>query len=148
MRGITFEYSINKNTFKMTIKCSVDILFTDTNTIGKVLGFSCRQIFKDIETESSDIIKISTQDIIRVECSIVTGSFINGRRCHSIYEFASNKVNVGYKIIEVPNNIIYLPVVPKRINFIQISFVDQNGESIDFRGENITCRIHIKRESR
>lgn len=145
-RGITFLYGINKNTLKTSIKCSVDLLFNFKNSVHKMFGFKCIGIKNGVWTESEDIIRISNQDIIRVECNIVSGSFINGKRCHSIYEFPSNKVNVGYKIIEQPKNIIYLPVVPRRINYIQISFVDQNGENIDFRGENITCRIHIKKE--
>lgn len=144
-RKFTFDYKINKNTLKTMIKCSADLLFGFTNSIHEVFGFKCSGIKRGTWTESEDIIRISNQDIIRVECNIVSGSFINGKRCHSIYEFASNKVNVGYKIIEQPKNIIYLPVVPRRINYIQISFVDQDGELIDFRGENITCRIHIKK---
>lgn len=51
-------------------------------------------------------------------------------------------------IIEQPRNIIYLRVVPKRINFISLSVVDQNGYLIDFREEQITCRIHIKRNDK
>lgn len=143
--NITFTYKINKNTLKTTIKCSADIDFRNPNSIRKVFGFPAELIKSEVETESSDIVKISTQDIIRVECDIISGSFINGKRSHSIYEFACNKVGVGYKIIEQPKNIIYLPVVPRRIKSIAISFVDQNGELIDFRGENITCRIHIKK---
>lgn len=94
------------------------------------------------------MIKISKLNVIRVECNIVSGAYVNGRQCHSIYEFASNKVDAGYKIVEQPVNVIYMPVVPRRINCIQISVVDQNGELVDFRGEEITCRIHIKRDGK
>lgn len=144
-KKIEFNYKINKNTLKTLIKCSTGINFAKPNSIRNVFGFPAVLIERNIETESLDIVKISTQDVIRVECDIISGSFINGKRSHSIYEFASNKVDVGYKIIEQPKNIIYLPVVPRRIKSISITFVDQNGDLIDFRGESITCRIHIKK---
>lgn len=145
---ISFEYKINKNTLKTTINCSAKIVFGFMESILEVFGFKGeygKQIQANVEAESDDVIKISKLSVIRVECNIVTGAYVNGRLCHSIYEFPSNKVDVGYKIIEQPRNIIYLPIVMKRISFIQISIVDQDGNPIDFRGEDITCRIHIKR---
>lgn len=145
-RGITFEYKINKNTLKTSIKCSADLIFGFTNSIHGLLGYNGPGIRRNTWGESQDIIRISNQDVIRIECNIVSGSYMNGKLCHSIYEFASNKVAVGYKLIEQPKNIIYLPVVQRRINNIQISITDQNGELIDFRGENIICRIHIKKD--
>lgn len=146
----SFEYTINRNTFKTSVTCSTTLAIGDQfrdNILTKIFGFTdSKSIPKDTFKESNEVVKITSQDVVRVECNIVSGSYINGKRSQSIYEFATNKVNVGYKIIERPNNLIYLPVNTKRINFIQISFVDQNGDLIDFRGESITCRIHIKKK--
>lgn len=147
--GFSFEYEINKNTFKTKIKCSTSIYIGNlrsNNILKKIFGFSQNKVILKNTTESStDIIKISSQDVIRVECDIATGSYINGDRCHAIYEFATNKVEVGHKIIERPRNLIYLPVAVRRLNHIEISLVDQNGELIDLRGETVTCCIHIKK---
>lgn len=149
--GISFDYKVSKSTFKTTINCSTAIYAgaNQSNCILRhIFGYSEEKIFPiNTDITSNDIIKISSQDVVRVECNIVSGSYINGKRSQSIYEFATNKVEAGYKIIERPNNLIYLPVTSKRINFIQISFFDQNGELIDFRGESITCRIHIKKNT-
>lgn len=166
--GVIFEYTLNKNTLKTTIKCNTP-LHIESKSVFEVLGFvnknvtldlvtesgnllkfpkNGRTISADVQTESDDVVKISKLNVIRIECNIVTGAYVNGRLCHSLYEFASNKVDLGYKIVEQPNNIIYMPVVPRRINCIQISVVDQDGEKVDFRGEDITCRIHIKRDEK
>lgn len=149
--SITFEYEINKNTLKTTFKCSARILFGFADSIYEVFGFKGEwgyEIPAHTSSESNDIIKISKLNIIRVECNIVSGAYVNGKPRHTIHEFASNKVHVGYKIIEQPRNIIYLPLIQKRINSIHISIVDQEGRPIDFRGEEIACRIHIKRDDK
>lgn len=140
---VSFEFAINKNTLKTTIKCSNEIDCSQTNSILKVFGFNEKTVKAKTETKSTDIIKITQLNVIRVECNIVSGAYINGKPCHSIYEFASNKVDIGYKIVEQPSNVIYLPIVPSRINYIEIKIVDQDGNLVDFRGEGITCRIHI-----
>lgn len=149
-KGFSFNYTINKNTLKTSIECTTALAIGDqfpANILTKIFGFTnSGLILENTYAESDGIIKISSQDIVRVECNIVSCSYINGRRSQSIYEFATNRVGVGYKIIERPNNLIYLPITSRRINFIQISFVDQEGEPVDFRGESITCRIHIKRD--
>ena len=143
--GLT--YLINKNTLKTIINSTTDLSAEPEDSVFRVLGF--RSLIKaNTPVESEDVIKISKLNVIRVECNIVSGAYVNGRPSHSLYEFASNKVDVGYKIIEQPNNIIYLPVVPRRISCIQIVIVDQDGRPVDFRGEEISCRIHIKREDK
>ena len=54
-------------------------------------------------------------------------------------------VSPGEKIIESPRNLIYLPITSSgSIPRIEISVLDQNGDPIDFRGETITIRLHIR----
>lgn len=98
-KNISFVYKINKNTLKTTIQCSAEIDFTCLYSIHKVLGFDRTKIPRNTETESPNIIKISSQDVIRVKCNIVCGSYINGYPSHTLYEFATNKVDVGYKML-------------------------------------------------
>lgn len=147
----TFDFIINKNTLKTWIRCTREIIGCcelNKKSLIEVLGFERDQLIEaDKWIESKNVVKISDINVIRVECNIVTGSYVDGRLSHSIYEFPCGKVDIGYKLVEQPVNIIYLPVVPKQINCIQIKFVDQNGNLINFRGETITCRIHIKRDA-
>lgn len=144
-KGFSFEYEINRNTLKTKIKCS-EAIFLSSQSVLKVFGFENQITSANEWIESENTVQISKINVLRVECNIVSGAYINGKLCHAIYEFASNKVDVGYKIIEQPTNIIYLPVVPRRISNIQIYVVDQDGNLVDFRGETVTCRIHIKRD--
>lgn len=143
--NVTFNFVVNKNTLKSTITCSTALYFDETNSIRSIFGFSSIFIEANTPTESENIIQITQLNAIIIECDIVRGSYINGQKCHSLYEFAPN-VEVGYKIIEAPKHIVYLPVTTHRIRSIQIKVVDQDRNPIDFRGEKITCRIHIKRD--
>lgn len=143
---VSFDYIIDKAALRVGIRADVEI-YRPNDSVLSVLGFTDYLYFKP-STEfiyANDIVRISDVNIIRIECNLVSGAYINGKPCHSIYEFASNKVGVGHKIIEQPPNVVYMPITADRINFIQVSIVDQNGQLINFRGEDITCRIHIKR---
>ena len=62
---------------------------------------------------------------------------------HMIHEFFP-AVPPGYKIIEIPSQVIYLPVTVKSIDHLQLRIVDQKVDLIYFRGETITIRLHIK----
>lgn len=78
------------------------------------------------------------------ESSVYTGSFINNKSSHTLHEFYPD-VATGYKINETPRNLIYLPIVDRTIRTLHCDIVDQNNNLIDFQGETITCRIHIKK---
>ena len=52
-------------------------------------------------------------------------------------------VGPGYKIVEKPINVVYLPLSSSQIMSIRIWITDQNNNIIDFRGESITLRIEI-----
>lgn len=130
----------------MKIKLETDVIidFTPKDCIASVLGFENRVLSKGLH-KSDRIVNITNVNNIRIDCDLTTGSFHNGKSTHTIYEFSPN-VDAGYKINEQPRHLVYLPVIRRRINTINITIVDQNGDLVDFRGEQITCRIHIKRE--
>lgn len=143
--NLTYEVSVASS--KVKIIFGTTITWT-AGSVLNVIGFHRADSLtfnKNWVYWSSSIVKITDIDVIRIECDIVSGSYINGRHCHTIHQFSHCKVNPGFKFIEVPQHIIYLPITEKRLRNIQISIVDQNGEAINFRGEQITCRIHIKK---
>lgn len=138
-----FELKANNNTLKCEIKSNGTIYFNRGNTIGKLLGFSATVLKPNILNISDlpvNIIKINT---IRVDCNIIEGSYFNDKAMHILHEFSLN-VPPGYKINEVPRNVIYLPVTADQIRSITIKFLDQDGDLINFREENITVRLHLK----
>lgn len=145
LRKVEFSLTENKNTLKCEILCSQPINFTKPNTIGPLLGFKAKRILAPNRTHISrhpaDILKLN---VIRVECNIIKGAYLNNKPVHTIHEFLP-KVPPGYKIIETPQNVIYFPIAAKSIHDLNLSFVDQENIPINFRGETITVRLHIKK---
>lgn len=143
-QNIKFELVVNPNTLKCEVYCSLHIGFTLSNSIGSLLGFSKKKLEPNKWHESDRLADILKVHMIRVDCNIVEGSFINGTSAHIIHEF-SPQVPPGYKISEVPNNVIYYPITVKSISSLDVTLNDQNNKLIDFRGEFITIRLHIKK---
>lgn len=144
-KNVRILISSDSRTMKCTIESNVVIDFAQKDCIGPILGFKKRKI--EVGTHKSDgLVDIQRVKNLRIDCDLISGSFHNGKSTHTIYEF-DPLVDPGYKINEQPKHLIYLPVVRHRISTINISILDHNGELVDFRGENIICRIHIKRDT-
>lgn len=143
-QSISFRLIVNKNTLKCELYSSIGIDFTGKNTIGPLLGFSARKLKPDTLHVSDGPIDILRVNAIRVECSIITGSYFNSDSGHTIHEFFPS-VQSGYKVTETPNNVIYLPVTVKSIRNVAVSIVDQKNRIINFRGENIVVRLHVRK---
>lgn len=85
---------------------------------------------------------------IHINCDIISGSYINGQRSHTIHQFATSTSGVkGQTFIEIPKHLIYFPIKVKSLHSIQISIVDHKGEQINIYGGEIICRINIKRDN-
>ena len=91
----------------------------------------------------SSSVKIFKINTLRVECNITTGAYINNKSVHTIHEFFP-LVPAGYRIVEIPKSVIYLPVNVRSINYLQLKIVDQDNEVVNFRNETITIRLHLK----
>lgn len=142
-KNITLSLKPNNNTLCSEIKCSEEIDFTAQDSIASLLGFNHRKLAANINHKSDKPVAVLKVNSLRIECNITSGAYINGKISHSIHEFFPS-VPPGYKIIEVPSHIIYLPITVKNIDRIQLRITDQDGELVSFRGEVITVRLHIK----
>jgi hypothetical protein len=133
----------NKNTYHCEIKSNKVINFDKENSIGSLLGFNKRKLEANVRHISDYSIDISSVNSISVECNLVGNSFRNNVAGHILYTFAPN-VLPGYKIIEKPSEVTYLPINTNFIDEIYIKIVDQNGNLISFNGERITVRLYLK----
>lgn len=134
----------NNNTLKSEIKCSKDIDFTPSDSIGPLLGFKNRKLSRYQSHTSDNTVNILKVNTINIECNIITSSYVNGKPNHVIHTFFPI-VPPGFKIVETPANIIYLPINTRSINNLSLKITDQNGKPINFREESITVTLHLKR---
>lgn len=142
-----YEFSIFMN--KITLDCEIEsthkLVFNGRDTFATVLGFTEQKIiFPNNRYASDNIIKLSRVNVIKIECNIIEGSYSNDDPTHTLHEFYPT-VGIGYKIVEVPSNVIYLPLTVRTIRNLSVKLIDQENNLIDFRNEEITLRIHIKK---
>lgn len=138
-----FSLKPNNNTLKCEIYSELfDVDFNPTDSIGKILGFS-KQLLKVGDYHSSDlpvdIIKVRT---IHIDTNITSGAFYNHKPSHTIYEFAVG-VDPGFSINEKPQKLTYLPVNKTEIYNVTLRILDQTGELVNFRGEEIIVRLEL-----
>lgn len=142
-QNINIDLKPNNNTLKCDLKCDKEINFQPNDSLGELLGFTKRRLPPN-QVHSSDVpVKILKINSLRIECNITTDAYINNRRVHTIYEFFP-QVPAGYKIVIQPSTIIYHRVAVGAIDNLQIKIVDQDGNLVNFRGETINVRLHIK----
>lgn len=142
--GVSFNLDANLNTLKCNLRCSKDVDFTKPGTFRDLLGFEAVEYQANQDHISEHPVDILKLQSMRVQVDICKGSYINEERTTTIYEFFP-AVPAGYKIMEAPKNAIYMPVNTRSISRITVKIVDQNNELVNFRGENITVRLHLKR---
>ena len=140
---ISISLQPNNNTLCSEINCSRPIDFGPEDSIGRLLGFTPRILSANVTHTSNLPVTILKVNSLRVECNITTGAYINGQRVHTIHEFFP-VVPPGYKIVEVPSHVIYLPITVQAIDHLQLKLIEQNGQFVNLRGEIVTIRLHIK----
>jgi hypothetical protein len=134
----------NNNTLKavISIVSPYKVDFTTANSIRTVLGFNS-QIYSSGDNESQNIVNILSVNSLRVTSDVIGSSYTNGGTDNIIYSFFPN-VGPGYKIVQEPINLIYLPVTLSTISNMETKLVDQNGKLINLRGEELSIRFHIR----
>ena len=102
--------SANTNTLKAVIilEDQYQVDFQTLDSMSSVLGFN-KQVYSDQYQESENPVNILSINSILVNIDIISGSYVNGQRNPTIYSFFP-AVSPGYKIIETPANLVYLPI--------------------------------------
>ena len=138
--GVFVDVSTSKCIMK--IKEGSVLKFDEKSFFHTILGFKKGE-YKSGEHKSDNIIQITNITSMNVECDIVDGSYINGEKTNILYSWPSFTVDIGYKFLEKPNPITYLPVIRKLIDSIHIRIIDNNGNLINFNGETISINLEL-----
>lgn len=136
----------NNNTLKCSLYCEKTIYFNKHRSLASLLGFKSQVLEANKWHDSDSQVDILPLTAIRIECDLVHGSYTNGVVSHIIHEFVPN-VPPGYRFIEAPANVIYFPVNKKNISSVTIKVIDIEGNFIDFRGETIQLRLHLRKST-
>ncbi len=70
--------------------------------------------------------------------------YVNNKISNILYTIPAYTVPVGYKIFQKEASPIYLPLTRNNISNYRIRIVDEDGNLINFNGEEITMLLHIK----
>ena len=134
----------NLNTFKMEmhIQRGYKIDFKEASGLKEVLGF-IKDIYEEGFHIAEKIINILPINSIFVHINIIDGSIVNGSKEPVIYTFFPN-AEPGHKIIQIPKNLVYLPVNKNSIRYFHVKLTDQNNRLLNLRGEELTIRFHLK----
>ena len=134
----------NSNTLKciLIIGQGYQVDFNQANSLSKVLGFTGNKYNEGFH-ESEKPVNILSINSILVNIDIIDGSYVNGKTKNTIYSFFPD-VSPGFKIIESPVNLVYLPILPQTIQNINLTITDQDENILNLRGEKLTARFHIR----
>ena len=136
--------SANSNTLKSVLILEKDyqVDFNHQNSIAKILGFTCAKYTEGFH-QSEYVVNVLSINSILVNIDIISGSYVNGTTKNTIYSFFP-KVSRGYKIIETPRNLVYLPLTLDIIDSLGVLITDQDDNLLNLRNEKLTIRIHIR----
>ena len=134
----------NSNTLKciLIIGQGYQVDFNQANNISKVLGFTGTKYSEGFH-ESEKPVNILSINSILVNIDIIEGSYVNGKTKNTIYSFFPD-VSPGFKIIESPVNLVYLPLLTDTIQNLNLTITDQDENILNLRGEKLTARFHIR----
>ena len=152
-----FEIKANINTLKCVIHIkdpSIKIHFNEypteaiksgaiENSLRSMLGFRSITVEGIGEHEGQNPVNIISVNSILVHCNVVEGSYLNASPKPLIYSFFPD-VPPGYKIVQNPNSIVYLPITSPTLESIRIWLTDQDRKPLNIRGETVTVRLHLK----
>ena len=136
------EISANTNTLnsEMILKNNDQIDFRHDKSINS-LEFHSKRYTSGFH-ESENMVNILTINSILDNIDIISGSYVNGSTQPTICSFFPD-ASPGYKFIENPHNLLYLPTTSYTIHIITIWLPDHNGNELNIRGENLSMQSDL-----
>ena len=128
----------------MHIDCGwCKLSFDVPNSLASVLGFKQDIVNRVGRCTSENLVNFRSVNYILVHCNIIHSSYMRGTQAPIVYNFFPNAAH-GQKILEAPQNLIYLPVTVDVISTLSVWLTDQHRELLELRGEELTLRFHLR----
>jgi hypothetical protein len=144
-----FTLRANNNTLKCELISIFDIDFSHENSLHTILGFEPKRLLGKVKHESSLPVDIMKVRLVCIDCNLVSGAYVNGKEVHTLFEFDID-VEPGHKLSKEPQNVIYYDVKPEGRQFLDsivLKILDDKGNIIDFRGEQIIVKVELRKLS-
>ena len=134
MRGGNSDIAIlpNVNTLQCisnVVGAELKVSFDVPNYLASVLGFN-KSTYGVGRHASEQRVNIMSVNSILVHCNIIHSSYMRVVQAPVVYNLFPNAAP-GQKILEAPNNLIYLPVTVDDISTLSV----EDGKALDLRGE-------------
>lgn len=137
------KIALNTNTMATHLKCRHEVDFTMPTSIAPLLGFEHTILGRNQWHISPNRVKIIGVNSLTIKSNVVGGSYSNGMESHILHQFFPS-VPPGYKIIDRPQPVIYLPLITDTITELIIEIEDEQGRAVNFNGELVTLTLHLK----
>lgn len=141
---IVFTFSTITSRVKTIININKPLFYIDfasNKSFGNLLGFDT--LLTESYNESKYSINILQINSVFVKTNLTEPSIYNNKVIPFIYSFFPVALP-GDKIIEKPRQLTYHRLINKSLHHIEISLVDENDIPLDFNGELVTIRLHLK----
>jgi hypothetical protein len=119
----------------------------DVQNMRTILGFTTTPVNSIGDNFSQNVANLSNGIVsLDIHCSIIKDSFDSYKSGDILYNVPVTS-NPGYLQVVSPYELIYLPLnVSDRIVRIQMRITDQNQNSINFNGENVSYLLHLRKK--
>ena len=129
----------------ITLAASHKIDFTQTDTFRDLLGFGSVVVSTGTTYAASKPNITNSNDFFYITTDIISSSYsrIGGQAANVLYPFTFS-VNAGSAESIVPAEHVHLKLGVTNVDSINIRIVNQDGQVVDFNGENVIVNIKIK----
>lgn len=145
--SLNFKINITPNL--STLRCKLisekQIDFSKENSVGEILGFHKKVLPANTLHISDELVNILTVTTIRVNCSIIKNSYLNGIASQILFHMPVLSPP-GYRISSYTKDYVYLPLEDsiRVINNITIRLTDVTGNLLQNSSEDWSSVLHLK----
>lgn len=137
----------NPGTERVELICGFPVQVAGDRSLMPALGYEGHTLTRLRTNIAERKMQFFSDNIIRIICSDVRGSYLNGVRSNTIYEFDCN-YRLGERFTEKPNSVTYFPVSDRSsLRQLRVELVDKENKPLNLLRELTLVRLHIRHGS-